>query len=39
MRIVMCMGHNRGWKEIASVFSGFLVELKTFNTALLEASG
>jgi hypothetical protein len=33
------MGHNRGWKEITLVFSGFPVELKTFNTTLLEASG
>ncbi|KAG9448838.1 hypothetical protein H6P81_008803 [Aristolochia fimbriata] len=36
---VMCMGHNRGWEEAASVFSGSPVELKTCNAALLEASG
>ncbi|XP_031493098.1 uncharacterized protein At3g52155, chloroplastic [Nymphaea colorata] len=36
---VMCMGHNRGWEEAASMFSGALVELKTSNAALLEASG
>lgn len=36
---VMCMGHNRGWEEAASVFSGVPVELKTSNAALLEASG
>lgn len=33
------MGHNRGWEEAASVFSGVPVELKTSNAALLEASG
>ncbi|CAH9086148.1 unnamed protein product [Cuscuta europaea] len=36
---VMCMGHNRGWEEAASMFSGALVELKTCNAALLEATG
>ncbi|KAK7246057.1 hypothetical protein RIF29_40915 [Crotalaria pallida] len=36
---VMCMGHNRGWEEAASMFSGASVELKTCNAALLEASG
>ncbi|XP_068638344.1 uncharacterized protein At3g52155, chloroplastic [Aristolochia californica] len=36
---VMCMGHNRGWEEAASVFSGSPVELKTCNAALLEATG
>ncbi|XP_019052545.1 PREDICTED: uncharacterized protein LOC104593002 isoform X2 [Nelumbo nucifera] len=36
---VMCMGHNRGWEEAASVFSGTSVELKTCNAALLEATG
>ncbi|MCD7447651.1 hypothetical protein HAX54_032270 [Datura stramonium] len=36
---VMCMGHNRGWEEAASVFSGVTVELKTCNAALLEATG
>lgn len=34
-----CMGHNRGWEEAASMFSGSSVELKTCNAALLEASG
>eukprot|EP00271_Cylindrocystis_brebissonii_P018709 TRINITY_DN5428_c0_g1_i1.p1 TRINITY_DN5428_c0_g1~~TRINITY_DN5428_c0_g1_i1.p1 ORF type:complete len:313 (+),score=11.89 TRINITY_DN5428_c0_g1_i1:320-1258(+) len=34
---VMCMGHNRGWEEAASVLSGTVVELKTANAALLEA--
>ncbi|XP_020103502.1 uncharacterized protein LOC109720658 [Ananas comosus] len=36
---VMCMGHNRGWEEAASMFSGGTVELKTCNAALLEAAG
>ncbi|KAJ7553314.1 hypothetical protein O6H91_06G092600 [Diphasiastrum complanatum] len=36
---VMCMGHNRGWEEAASMFSGVPVELKTANAALLEAYG
>ncbi|XP_028099729.1 uncharacterized protein At3g52155, chloroplastic-like, partial [Camellia sinensis] len=26
---VMCMGHNRGWEEAASMFSGTSIELKT----------
>uniref|UniRef100_A0A5B7BIE1 Phosphoglycerate mutase family protein n=1 Tax=Davidia involucrata TaxID=16924 RepID=A0A5B7BIE1_DAVIN len=37
--IVMCMGHNRGWEEAASMFSGASIELKTCNAALLEATG
>lgn len=36
---VMCMGHNRGWEEAASTFSGVSIELKTCNAALLEATG
>uniref|UniRef100_A0A6N2K3K0 Serine aminopeptidase S33 domain-containing protein n=1 Tax=Salix viminalis TaxID=40686 RepID=A0A6N2K3K0_SALVM len=36
---VMCMGHNRGWEEAASMFSGASIELKTCNAALLEAPG
>ncbi|KAF9618339.1 hypothetical protein IFM89_000974 [Coptis chinensis] len=36
---IMCMGHNRGWEEAASMFSGSPVELKTCNAALLEATG
>ncbi|KAJ6300961.1 hypothetical protein OIU76_021715 [Salix suchowensis] len=36
---VMCMGHNRGWEEAASMFSGAFIELKTCNAALLEAPG
>ncbi|OIT29109.1 PREDICTED: uncharacterized protein LOC109211791 [Nicotiana attenuata] len=36
---VMCMGHNRGWEEAASMLSGVSVELKTCNAALLEATG
>ncbi|KAI3680420.1 hypothetical protein L6452_35190 [Arctium lappa] len=36
---VMCMGHNRGWEEAASTFSGVSIELKTCNAALLEAAG
>ncbi|KAK6154572.1 hypothetical protein DH2020_008820 [Rehmannia glutinosa] len=34
-----CMGHNRGWEEAASMFSGASIELKTCNAALLEATG
>jgi hypothetical protein len=33
------MGHNRGWEEAASMFTGTSVELKTCNAALLEATG
>ncbi|XP_059658585.1 uncharacterized protein At3g52155, chloroplastic isoform X2 [Cornus florida] len=36
---VMCMGHNRGWEEAASMLSGVSIELKTSNAALLEATG
>ncbi|KAI7998100.1 Uncharacterized protein LOK49_LG10G01437 [Camellia lanceoleosa] len=36
---VMCMGHNRGWEEAASMFSGTSIEMKTYNAALLEATG
>ncbi|KAL4627959.1 hypothetical protein ACB092_05G204000 [Castanea dentata] len=36
---VMCMGHNRGWEEAASMLTGASVELKTCNAALLEATG
>lgn len=36
---VMCMGHNRGWEEAASMFTGATVELKPCNAALLEATG
>ncbi|KAB5551444.1 hypothetical protein DKX38_008755 [Salix brachista] len=36
---VMCMGHNRGWEEAASMFSGASIELNTCNAALLEAAG
>ncbi|KAM7501091.1 hypothetical protein LguiA_025505 [Lonicera macranthoides] len=36
---VMCMGHNRGWEEAASMFSGASIELKTCNAALLESTG
>ncbi|GLT64397.1 hypothetical protein SLA2020_368940 [Shorea laevis] len=35
----MCMGHNRGWEEAASMLTGASVELKTCNAALLEATG
>jgi hypothetical protein len=33
------MGHNKGWEEAASMFSGDSVVLKTCNAALLEAAG
>lgn len=36
---VMCMGHNKGWEEAASLLTGSEVELKTCNAALLEAAG
>ncbi|KAL5537732.1 hypothetical protein UlMin_043498 [Ulmus minor] len=36
---VMCMGHNRGWEEAASMLTGASVELKTCNAALLETIG
>ncbi|GAB2281158.1 hypothetical protein Dimus_015762 [Dionaea muscipula] len=36
---IMCMGHNRGWEEAASMLSGTSIELKTCNAALLEAAG
>ncbi|KAG8385930.1 hypothetical protein BUALT_Bualt03G0096400 [Buddleja alternifolia] len=36
---IMCMGHNKGWEEAASMFSGASIELKTCNAALLEATG
>lgn len=36
---VMCMGHNKGWEEAASMFSGDSVLLQTCNAALLEAAG
>ncbi|KNA24942.1 hypothetical protein SOVF_010690 [Spinacia oleracea] len=36
---VMCMGHNKGWEEAASMFTGSVIELKTCNAALLEATG
>ncbi|XP_047333251.1 uncharacterized protein At3g52155, chloroplastic isoform X2 [Impatiens glandulifera] len=36
---IMCMGHNRGWEEAATMLSGTPVELKTCNAALLEATG
>jgi hypothetical protein len=34
-----CMGHNKGWEEAASMFSGASIELNTCNAALLEAAG
>jgi hypothetical protein len=33
------MGHNKGWEEAASMFSGDSVMLNTCNAALLEAAG
>ncbi|XP_002974533.2 uncharacterized protein At3g52155, chloroplastic [Selaginella moellendorffii] len=36
---VLCMGHNRGWEEAASILCGRPLELKTSNAALLEAHG
>ncbi|KAK3433680.1 hypothetical protein EUGRSUZ_D00973 [Eucalyptus grandis] len=37
--LLRCMGHNRGWEEAASMFTGASIELKTCNAALLEATG
>eukprot|EP00252_Welwitschia_mirabilis_P007048 TRINITY_DN18074_c0_g1_i1.p1 TRINITY_DN18074_c0_g1~~TRINITY_DN18074_c0_g1_i1.p1 ORF type:complete len:247 (-),score=32.41 TRINITY_DN18074_c0_g1_i1:233-973(-) len=36
---VMCMGHNRGWEEAASMLCGVPIELKTSNAALLQSFG
>ncbi|KAL8143603.1 hypothetical protein V2J09_016635 [Rumex salicifolius] len=36
---VMCMGHNKGWQEAATMFTGTSIELKTCHAALLEAPG
>ncbi|KZV44772.1 hypothetical protein F511_34245 [Dorcoceras hygrometricum] len=36
---IMCMGHNKGWEEAASMFSGSSISLETCNAALLEATG
>ncbi|XVF75127.1 hypothetical protein PTKIN_Ptkin13bG0162700 [Pterospermum kingtungense] len=36
---IMCMGHNKGWEEAASMFTGASIELNTCNAALLEATG
>ncbi|KNA19564.1 hypothetical protein SOVF_060610 [Spinacia oleracea] len=33
------MGHNKGWEETASMFTGSVIELKTCNAALLEGTG
>lgn len=38
-QLYRCMGHNRGWEEAASMFSGASIELNTCNAALLEAAG
>lgn len=36
IRTVMCVGHNKGWEEAASEFTGCEVTLKVANAALLE---
>ncbi|ANM63656.1 Phosphoglycerate mutase family protein [Arabidopsis thaliana] len=36
---IMCMGHNKGWEEAASMLSGASIKLKTCNAALLQAFG
>lgn len=36
---LMCMGHNKGWEEAASMFCGTSIELDTCNAALLESKG
>ncbi|GLC42653.1 hypothetical protein PLESTB_001124000 [Pleodorina starrii] len=35
-KVVMCVGHNKGWEEAASQFSGTAVKLKTASAALLQ---
>ena len=32
---VMCIGHNKGWEEAASLFCGQAVELQSASAALL----
>ena len=36
IRAVMCVGHNKGWEEAASDFTGGKISLKVANAALLE---
>jgi len=36
VRTVMCIGHNKGWEEAASDFTGTQVRLGVANAALLE---
>jgi phosphohistidine phosphatase len=36
---VMCIGHNKGWEEAASVYTAQTVRLKTANAALLQHAG
>lgn len=33
---IMCVGHNRGWQEAASSFTGTQLELGTSNAALMQ---
>jgi hypothetical protein len=35
-KIVMCVGHNRGWQEAASAFTNTQVHLGTSYAALME---
>ncbi|KXZ51599.1 hypothetical protein GPECTOR_12g563 [Gonium pectorale] len=35
-RVVMCVGHNKGWEEAASQFAGSAVKLRTASAALLQ---
>ncbi|KAG2433041.1 hypothetical protein HXX76_008768 [Chlamydomonas incerta] len=35
-RVVMCVGHNKGWEEAASQLAGQAVKLRTASAALLQ---
>jgi phosphohistidine phosphatase SixA len=38
IRTVMCVGHNKGWQEAASDFTGEDVRLRVANAALIECA-
>ncbi|KAG2448681.1 hypothetical protein HYH02_006038 [Chlamydomonas schloesseri] len=35
-RVIMCVGHNKGWEEAASQLAGQAVKLRTASAALLQ---
>lgn len=39
VKCVLCLGHNKGWEEAASSFSGRSVRLQPANAALLQGRG